>query len=134
MNRITNFLVWNVRGLNSQQKWDALRDKINESNASVVCLQETKRNSFDRDYIRKFVLGIWINLNTSPQMVPRVGCLLYGIRPGTMAHSSNQIPMQSQFDFDVVFLGKFFTCQTSMAPVLTKWILSIGYITSTLAR
>lgn len=48
------FLVWNVRGINSQRKWDAIRDKIAESGASMVFLQETKRGHFDHDYIRHF--------------------------------------------------------------------------------
>jgi exonuclease III len=52
--RSFNILVWNVRGINSQGKWDALRDKITESAASVVCLQETKREHFDSSYLRKF--------------------------------------------------------------------------------
>jgi exonuclease III len=46
--------VWNVRGINSQCKWDALRDKINESTASMVCLQETKREHFHSSYLCKF--------------------------------------------------------------------------------
>lgn len=49
-----NLLVWNVRGINSQGKWDAIRDKIHECSASIVCLQETKRDYFDDDYIKKF--------------------------------------------------------------------------------
>lgn len=49
-----NILVWNVRGINSQMKWDALRDKILESKASIVCLQETNREFFDEAYIKKF--------------------------------------------------------------------------------
>lgn len=49
-----NFLVWNLRGLNSQRKWDAIRNKIYEWSASIVCLQETKRESFDSGYIKKF--------------------------------------------------------------------------------
>ena len=54
MIRSWNILCWNVRGLNSQDKWDALRNKIDESSCSVLCLQETKRESFDMAYIRKF--------------------------------------------------------------------------------
>lgn len=44
--RSWNVLVWNVRGINSQNKWDCIIDKISESAASIVCLQETKRESF----------------------------------------------------------------------------------------
>jgi exonuclease III len=42
-NRFTKVLFWNIRGINSQEKWDALRDKINESACHVLYLQETKR-------------------------------------------------------------------------------------------
>jgi exonuclease III len=52
--RSFNILVWNVCGVNSQGKWDALRDKITESALSVVCLQETKQEHFDSSYLRKF--------------------------------------------------------------------------------
>ncbi|KAG2577604.1 hypothetical protein PVAP13_6NG193309 [Panicum virgatum] len=54
MNRSRNILCWNVRGINSQEKWDSIRNKIDESSCAVVCLQETKREHFDMQYIRKF--------------------------------------------------------------------------------
>ena len=47
-------LCWNVRGLNSDKKWDAICDKIIESGCDVICLQETKREVFDIQFIRKF--------------------------------------------------------------------------------
>jgi exonuclease III len=53
-NRSCKILFWNVRGINSQDKWDAIRDKITESAYQVLCLQETKRESFDIFYIKKF--------------------------------------------------------------------------------
>lgn len=53
-NRITKILVWNIRGLNSQGKWDALRTKIAESGCHILCLQETKREYFDIFYLKKF--------------------------------------------------------------------------------
>jgi exonuclease III len=49
-----SFLAWNVRGLNSQAKWDAIRNKITDSHSSIVCLQETKRSSFDNAYLPNF--------------------------------------------------------------------------------
>lgn len=45
--------MWNARGINSQSKWDAIRDTISESAASVI-LQEIKRSSFDQFYLSKF--------------------------------------------------------------------------------
>ena len=54
INRSSKILFWNIRGINSQEKWDAIRSKINESACQVLCLQETKRELFDNFYIRKF--------------------------------------------------------------------------------
>lgn len=53
-NRSNKILFWNIRGINSQEKWDALGDKISESACQVLCLQETKRGIFDNFYIKKF--------------------------------------------------------------------------------
>lgn len=53
-NRAWNVLCWNVRGINDKDRWNAVRNKIEESNANIFCLQETKRESFDIHYIRKF--------------------------------------------------------------------------------
>ena len=44
----------NIRRINCQEKWDAMRDKINESACHVLCLQEIKRESFNSFYIKKF--------------------------------------------------------------------------------
>ena len=49
-----NVLNWNIRGINSQEKWLAIANKINESNSDIICLQETKRENFDLEYIKKF--------------------------------------------------------------------------------
>lgn len=53
-NRHTKILFWNIKGINSQEKRDAIRDKITESACQVLCLQETKRENFDLFYIKKF--------------------------------------------------------------------------------
>jgi exonuclease III len=53
-NICSKILFWNVRGIHSQEKWDALREKINESACQVICIQETKRESFDNFYLKKF--------------------------------------------------------------------------------
>ena len=53
-NRNWNILCWNIRGLNASDKHDAVRNKIEESGCSIICLQETKIQSFDLPLIRKF--------------------------------------------------------------------------------
>jgi exonuclease III len=45
---------WNLRGINSEKKWLALYNKIEESGCDIICLQETKRELFDLTYIKKF--------------------------------------------------------------------------------
>ena len=45
---------WNTRGINSENKWLALGNKIDECGCDIICLQETKRENFELGYIRKF--------------------------------------------------------------------------------
>jgi exonuclease III len=40
--------------LKLRKKWNSIRDKIQESSCDIVCLQETKRESFDASYIAQF--------------------------------------------------------------------------------
>jgi exonuclease III len=52
--RTWKILDWNVRGINSDTKWNSVRDKIVESGCEIVCLQETKREVLDLNYIKNF--------------------------------------------------------------------------------
>ena len=52
--RIWRVLCWNVRGLNADSRHRALRSKIEESQATVVCIQETKCEYIDHKLLRKF--------------------------------------------------------------------------------
>jgi exonuclease III len=49
-----NVLCSNVRGINARQKWDAIHDKISKSGCDVICLQETKRQHFDLQFLKNF--------------------------------------------------------------------------------
>ena len=51
--RTRSVLSWNVRGINSDKKWDAIRDRVINSNYDIVYLQETKKQSFDLMFIKK---------------------------------------------------------------------------------
>ena len=53
-NRAWNILCWNVRGVNDKEKWDPIRNKIDESDANIFCLQETKKEFFYLQFTRKF--------------------------------------------------------------------------------
>ena len=56
MNRykLWKILNWNIRGINAHEKHLALFNKIEESGCAILCLQETKREHFDLEYIKKF--------------------------------------------------------------------------------
>ncbi|XP_066344156.1 uncharacterized protein [Miscanthus floridulus] len=54
-NRNWNVLCWNVRALNAVRKWDAIRNKVGETNCDIVCLQETKKDNFDAAFVRKIL-------------------------------------------------------------------------------
>jgi exonuclease III len=47
-----NVMCWNIKGVNSDKKWNAVRDRDVESYCDVICLQETKRDSFNDSFIR----------------------------------------------------------------------------------
>jgi hypothetical protein len=54
-----NFLGWNVRGLNDQDRKDTVHETIAASSCHIVCLQETKLesiSSFDAAYIGGYKL------------------------------------------------------------------------------
>jgi len=52
INRSWNILHWNVRGLNSKEKWNPIRNKIVDLAVDIICLQETKKDSFDTAFLR----------------------------------------------------------------------------------
>jgi hypothetical protein len=52
-NRSWNILNWNIRGVNSEDKCNAIKEKIEESDCAIFCIQETKREHFDHSYIKK---------------------------------------------------------------------------------
>jgi exonuclease III len=66
-------LCWNVRGLNANKKWDAIRDRISESNCDVICMQQTRRQSFDMAFIKKFCPRGFDPLNSCHLLVLLVG-------------------------------------------------------------
>jgi exonuclease III len=46
-------LTWNVRGINSEWKWNAVKNKLTESNCGIACLQETKKEVIDANFIKR---------------------------------------------------------------------------------
>lgn len=52
--RVWKVLYWNIRGLNAEKKWNAVRSKINETQCDIICLQETKREHIDSEFLKQF--------------------------------------------------------------------------------
>lgn len=71
-----NVLNWNVRGLNDKSKWLAIRNKIEESNCAIICLQETKRETIDLHYIRNFCPKRFSNFEYLPSVGASGGLLI----------------------------------------------------------
>lgn len=53
-----------------------VRDKIEESACSVICLQETKRELFDISYVRKFAPKCFDSLDYIPSIGASGGILV----------------------------------------------------------
>lgn len=45
-------MSWNVRGINTSSKWNAIRDKVLDSACDVVCFQETKKETLDLAFLK----------------------------------------------------------------------------------
>jgi hypothetical protein len=57
----------------------ALENKIEESGCDIICLQETKRQTFDMDYIKKICPRNSTSLNTCLLWVPQEELLPFGM-------------------------------------------------------
>jgi len=75
-NQNWNILCWNIRGINGFDKWDAITNKIEESSCSIICIQETKRDSFDTPFVRKFAPRRFDNFDFIPSIGASGGILV----------------------------------------------------------
>lgn len=107
--RNNKILFWNIRGINSQEKWDTLRDKINESAYQIIYIQETKREFFLISFtLKSYVLELWTFLPFLHRLVPWEGSLLLGIAVCSMVWWFNQILLPSQLNFSAGWTMKLF--------------------------
>ena len=82
MKRNWNTLNWNIRGINDNNKWFSIANKIAESNADIICLQGTKKEFFTTDISKTNYPGELINLILSPRWVH----LVIYLQPGMIHH------------------------------------------------
>jgi exonuclease III len=69
-------LCWNVRGLNADDRQRSVRAKIEECSCDIVCLQETKCDSVDWRFIRKFAPKRFDNFTFSPSVGASGGMIM----------------------------------------------------------
>jgi exonuclease III len=77
----------NVRGLNSEGRQFSVRQKIDESQCSIICLQETKMEYFDHRIIRGFCPKRFDNFVYSPSVGASGGIIFlwsFAIFSGTL--------------------------------------------------
>ena len=72
-NKNWTIVCWNIKGLNATEKHDVVRDKIEESACSIICLQETKTQVIDMPLLRKFTPDVLKILILFPQLGPQEG-------------------------------------------------------------
>jgi exonuclease III len=103
-----------LRGINSEKKWVALASKIEESNCDIICLQKTKRESFDLEYIKKFCPRKFNKFEYLPSVGASGGIIIIwcsSLFTGTLA-------FQNEFSISVQF-----TCNISAST----WIFTNIY-------
>jgi exonuclease III len=103
-NRLWFVLSWNIRGIHDPAKWHMVHNKLEESNASIVCLQETKKSDFDPSFIRNFVPKRFDRFIFMPSEGASGGLLILWV--GSLF--TGQLLMEESFGLVVNF-----TCQLS---------------------
>lgn len=101
--RSVKVLCWNIRGLNSDDKWKAIRSKVNECNCDIICLQETKRELFDQQYIKNFCPSQFDNFEFLPSVGASGGIIT--IWKGT--HFEGHLVFQNNYMISVQMACKF---------------------------
>ena len=105
---------WNVRGLNAPEKWLAIRQKVEESAASILCLQETKRENFYLAYVHNFFPQRFNKF----EFLPSIGASEGNLTAWNGALFTGDMLLQNKFSLTMQF-----TCNTT----LKSWILTNNY-------
>jgi exonuclease III len=99
-------------------KWDAIRDRITESQCDIVCLQETKRDLFDSRYIKNFCPSTFDSFLFLPSVGNSGGIII--------------IWKLHCFEGTLAFINEFsLTVELRSKHNNTVWILSNIYATCT---
>jgi exonuclease III len=133
MNNYWCILDWNVRGINSQTRWDDIYRIIEESNCNVICLQETKREEFDQAYIRNFCPRKFNQFAYVPSIGNSGGLIIIWVG----SQFSGKILNQHQFEItveltcsinrEIWFVTNIYgPTNTGGRTLFTNWMLSLN--------
>jgi hypothetical protein len=88
-------------GLNSDKKWNSIRDKIIESRSEIICLQETKRETFDISFIRNFCPPTYDSFEYLPSIGASGGILVIWMSSSFLGNLlfSNEYVVSVEFTF-----------------------------------
>ena len=104
----SHILIWNVRGLNSAARQDLMRVLVDSAKIDVVCLQETKMTSINRQVV---LLMLGSDFDNNFVSLPSVGAsegilIAWRSRLGTIGASRLDSHCVSiQFSLLMVILG-----------------------------
>jgi exonuclease III len=100
--RYWKVLCWNVQGINSEEKWNPIRDTIIDAGYDIFCFQETKRKNFDMQFIKKFSPSGFDTFEFLPS-IGASGGLLIGWKSSVF---SGHLVFQNEFAITVKFHAK----------------------------
>lgn len=112
MHRSWNILSWNVRGIDSSDKWLAISNKIEEAGSSVICLQETKRENFNSAYLINFCPRRINKFDNLPSMGASGGLLV--------AWNDSMFQGECLFKNDFSISFRFISIHTGASWILTN--------------
>jgi hypothetical protein len=110
-------LSFNVRGINAVVKGNGIHCVIRESNCDIICLQETKKESFDRADLRRFCPNSFDEFAFVPSIGNSGVSLLSRIVRSWMAVLSSKTSMLSRLNFLLFRRRNLGLSPTFMRPV-----------------
>jgi exonuclease III len=126
-----NILCWNIRGLNASDKHDAVRNKIDESGASIICLQETKLQNVDMHIIRKFAPRRYDKFDFIPSLGASGGILVLWNSAQFLGLTLDKQPFGLTISFTSQFNSAMWKLTTVYGPchdperaAFVNWMLS----------
>lgn len=130
--RTWKILNWNIRGINSDAKWEAIRNKVAETQCDIICLQETKREFFDDSYIRNFCPPTFDKYEYLPSNGASGGCITLWQRAkfeGFLEFINEYgltVKLQSQINNSAWVLTNIYApCQPEQQQLFLDWFQNI---------